>query len=152
MNKENDNTDTNEKEQGLSDSLPKYVIHKLVEAFKIKDVVKDDGSLGATLVPGNKAFKPLKVDWLYVKKHSPKAGGYYVRHEDGEESCWSAQAFEAVYTPLDAEPYETDVDLDSNADEIPDGDLDDLDSDSGEVLDADLAETLEEKEIKDGQG
>ncbi|MFH2029795.1 MAG: hypothetical protein ABIJ40_04095 [Bacteroidota bacterium] len=89
--------------------MPKYQSHKQVWALKIKEVVFDsdlaketnretDGS--ATITPEDEGYAPFKVDREYVRKHSPKVGGYYVVYKDGYKSFSPAEAFEEGYTKL----------------------------------------------------
>lgn len=90
--------------------LPKYKSHKIVHALKIENITFDadeakksdretDGS--ATIFPENKRYAPFKVGFDYVKKHNPKAGGYYVVYQDGYKSWSPADAFEDGYTLID---------------------------------------------------
>ena len=87
--------------------MPKYRSHKEVWALKIKDIVFDvdlaknsnretDGS--AIITPVDGVYAPFKVDSAYVRKHNPKAGGYYVVYADGYKSWSPAEAFEEGYT------------------------------------------------------
>lgn len=89
--------------------MPKYVCHKEVHALKIANVELDwevakredretDG--GAIITPEDKRYSPFRVGSDYVRKHDPKAGGYYVVYEDGYKSFSPAQAFENGYTLL----------------------------------------------------
>lgn len=89
--------------------MPKYRSHKIVHALKIKSIVFDkddaqkenretDGS--ATITPEEDGYAPFKVDHYYVRKHSPKVGGYYVVYEDGYKSWSPAEAFEKGYTKI----------------------------------------------------
>lgn len=97
---------------GETSGIPKYQSHKVVEAFKIKDVVYDrdlaaksgrESDGGAVLVPEDPSIPGVKVDYLYLKKHKAKAGGYFVRYQDGYESWSPAGAFEKGYALIDAE-------------------------------------------------
>lgn len=86
--------------------MPKYQSHKIVYALKIKAIVFDvdlakaegretDGS--AMITPEEDGYAPFKVDFDYVRKHQPKAGGYYVVYKDGYKSWSPAKAFEEGY-------------------------------------------------------
>jgi hypothetical protein len=77
--------------------LPLYQSHKQVRAVKIESLqVWPDGS--AVIRPAEAGFEAIKVDAAYVKKHEPKAGGYFVVYDDGYRSWSPAEAFEAGYT------------------------------------------------------
>lgn len=87
--------------------MPRYRSHKQVWALKIAAIEFDrdradaenretDGS--ATITPVESGYAPLKVDAAYVRKHDPKAGGYYVVYADGYKSWSPAEAFEDGYT------------------------------------------------------
>ena len=88
--------------------MPRYVCHKEVHALKIEriefdiDIAKEDGDRetdgSATIFPAEKSYAPFKVGHEYVRKHNPKAGGYYVVYADGYESWSPADAFESGYT------------------------------------------------------
>jgi len=89
--------------------LPKYECHKIVHAIKIRTIVYDadtatkesretDGS--ALLYPAEEGYGPINVNYDYVKKHKPQAGGYYVVYKDGYKSFSPAEAFEDGYTRI----------------------------------------------------
>lgn len=89
--------------------MPKYRSHKEVWALKIASIEFDrakadaegretDGS--ATITPAEEGYAPFKVDAAYVKKHEPKAGGYYVVYQDGYKSWSPADAFESGNTRI----------------------------------------------------
>lgn len=86
--------------------MPRYRSHKEVWALKIASISLDrdeaeatgretDGS--ATIVPSDEDYGPFKVDAVYMQKHDPKAGGYFVQYEDGYKSWSPADAFESGY-------------------------------------------------------
>lgn len=88
-----------------STAMPKYRSHKEVYALKIADVIdptqdgnESDGS--RILVPAEAGYAPFRVNHDYVRKHEPKAGGYYVTYSDGYRSFSPAQAFEEGYTRI----------------------------------------------------
>ena len=89
--------------------MPEYQSHKKVWALKIKAIEKDidlankedretDGS--AMITPEENGYAPFKVDFIYMSKHDPKVGGYYVVYEDGYKSFSPAKAFEEGYTKI----------------------------------------------------
>ncbi len=89
--------------------MPKYQSHKKVWALKIKEVFLDsvlaqtqqrETTGGALIVPVEEGYAPFTVNAEYVRKHDPKAGGYYVVYDDGYKSWSPAEAFESGYTKL----------------------------------------------------
>ena len=78
--------------------LPKYRSHKQVWALKIKEVVSNGGISDGAIIPENNEFGPIPVSGEYLKKHQPKAGGYYVVYPDGYKSWSPAEAFESGYS------------------------------------------------------
>ena len=89
----------------LKSDLPCYLSHKRVWAIKIKTVVYatlqgTDITGTAEITPEDSKFPPFRVNADYVKKHQPKAGGYFVLYEDGYASWSPAQAFESGYTRI----------------------------------------------------
>lgn len=87
--------------------LPKYRCHKEVWALKIKSIVFDfeiakienretDGS--AMITPEDSRYSPFKVSGVYLAKHTPKDGGYYVVYADNYKSYSPAEAFESGYS------------------------------------------------------
>jgi len=80
--------------------LPKYDCHKSVNAFKIDQIIpREDGTgtLYGSEEPGDAKYQVVVAE-LYMLKHSPQIGGYYVRYKDGYESFSPAKAFEEGYT------------------------------------------------------
>ncbi len=87
-------------------TLSRYRCYKEVWAAKIKQVLHgDDGIAQITFV--NSWDKPVFVSEAYMARHQPKAGGYYVIHEDGYESFSPAAAFESGYTLITGEEDES---------------------------------------------
>jgi len=89
--------------------MPRYKCHKVVHALKIASIAFDrdkaqqegretDG--GAIITPADDGYAPFPVDFAYVRKHNPQAGGYYVIYEDGYQSFSPAKAFEDGYTRI----------------------------------------------------
>lgn len=96
--------------------LPKYKSHKVVQALKIKEVYTGMTSnsmfgtdVGSITFEDNR-YATFKVPRYYIEKHQPKAGGYYVRYDDGYESYSPAKAFEDGYTLIE-EYKEEEVDI-----------------------------------------
>ena len=91
----------------VSAQMPRYKSHKEVWALKIAEVrmpdipenQESDGS--RIIVPEEAGYAPFTVDYEYVRKHDPKAGGYYVVYKDGYKSWSPADAFEDGYTLIE---------------------------------------------------
>lgn len=79
--------------------LPTYQSHKSIQAFKIADIMPTTDA-GAFLLSGDDLATFRKVDTIYMTKHAPVVGGYFVLYEDGYESFSPAEAFEAGYTVI----------------------------------------------------
>lgn len=92
----------------VASEMPRYRSHKEVWALKIESIEFDadkaradgnretDGT--ATFIPEDKRYSPIKLDAAYVRKHEPRAGGYYVVYRDGYKSWSPASEFEDGYT------------------------------------------------------
>jgi len=83
--------------------MPRYKCHKEVWALKIKEVKRapsGNATITTTLVFEDSAFAPIELDFNYIERHEPKAGGYYVVYEDGYKSFSPGKAFEDGYTRL----------------------------------------------------
>lgn len=101
-------TKNSSEDDGIQVEMPKYQSHKKVWALKIKaivfdsDLAKEDGNRetdgSATITPEEEGYAPFKVDSMYVHKHKPQAGGYYVVYNDGYKSWSPSDAFEEGYT------------------------------------------------------
>lgn len=86
----------------VTKDLPRYKSHKEVMALKIRRVEPDDGDGGAILHWYQDAiYNPIKVDHLFMAKHNPSAGGYYVVYDDGYTSWSPAKAFEEGYSLIE---------------------------------------------------
>lgn len=91
---------------GVTREMPKYKSHKEVWALKIASIKRDgegenretDGS--AMITPAEEGFAPFRVEYDYLRKHSPEVGGYFVVYKDGYKSYSPAQAFEEGYTRI----------------------------------------------------
>ena len=99
----------NDTESQCGTEMPRYRCHKQVWALKIAAIEFDEHKAGAenhatdgsaTITPSEKGYAPFKVDVAYVRKHQPRAGGYYVVYDDGYKSWSPAAAFEAGYTRI----------------------------------------------------
>lgn len=79
--------------------MPRYKCHKEVHALKINSMQLDpDGN--ATITPEGSDYSPFNVDHVYVRKHNPQPGGYYVVYADGYKSFSPAEVFEGGYTRI----------------------------------------------------
>lgn len=83
--------------------MPRYKCHKEVWALKIAAVVdpteagsESDGS--RVLEFEETDYSTIRVPRVWVQKHNPQVGGYYVTYQDGYSSFSPAQAFEEGYT------------------------------------------------------
>ena len=86
--------------------MPKYQSHKRVWALKIKSIKRDgegenrDSDGSAMITPVEEGYAPFRVEFDYMHKHKPEAGGYYVQYEDGYKSFSPAQPFEEGYKKI----------------------------------------------------
>ena len=79
--------------------MPRYKSHKVVYALKIHAIdMGESPSDGAVITPADEGFGPFPVDAVYMEKHEPKVGGYYVVYPDGYKSWSPADAFEDGYS------------------------------------------------------
>lgn len=94
--------------QSSEPPMPQYLCHKKVWALKIAGVshpaptaadAEPDGSM--ILSFSDKRFADRRVSHVYVLKHLPSPGGYFVVYEGGYESFSPADAFESGYTLVD---------------------------------------------------
>jgi len=86
--------------QSILDSIPDYRSHKVVKAFKICSISPLPRG-GADLHPVNIPItKAVTVSEIYLSKHKPKVGGYWVCYEDGYQSFSPADAFESGYAKI----------------------------------------------------
>jgi len=85
--------------------LPKYKCNKVVEGAKITDVNVYDSDANAELtLDVNGEDVVINVSGVYIDRHQPRAGGYYVKYKDGYESFSPAEAFEEGYSPMADSP------------------------------------------------
>lgn len=89
--------------------MPKYECHKQVWALKIARLELDitlaaaedrETTGGAWITPAEEGYAKFHVPALYVAKHNPREGGYYVVYDDGYKSFSPAAAFEQGYTRI----------------------------------------------------
>jgi hypothetical protein len=86
---------------GAAAEMPRYQSHKKVWALKIKSISEARSADGAAMIePEDHGYASFWVTGEYMRKHSPKVGGYYVVYDDGYKSWSPAQAFEEGYTRL----------------------------------------------------
>jgi len=72
--------------------MPVYTCHKKVWALKIESVE------GTKIHPADVGYAAFETSQVFIDKHEPKAGGYYVVYQDGYKSYSPAEAFEDGYT------------------------------------------------------
>jgi hypothetical protein len=89
--------------EGATTEMPRYRCHKDVWALKIRDISdptqpgnESDGSRLLWFV--EQGYAARRVGAAYVRKHEPKAGGYFVVYKDGYESFSPADVFEEGYS------------------------------------------------------
>jgi len=80
-------------------NLPRYKCHKEVRAARIRGIIINEGTGGASLC--FKDYPNIEVDHLFMTKHNPSSGGYYVVYDDGYTSWSPAKAFEDGYTLIE---------------------------------------------------
>ena len=90
---------------GAMAEMPRYRCHKIVHALKIAEVqdpaLPDHVSDGhMIIVPSDEGYASFTVDAVYVAKHNPQAGGYYIVYADGYKSWSPAETFESGYTRM----------------------------------------------------
>lgn len=79
--------------------LPVYRCHKEVRAVKIAKIdASADGTTDSVLTPTELGYAPIGVSDDFMRRHSPKVGGYFVVYEDGYISYSPGAPFEAGYT------------------------------------------------------
>jgi len=81
--------------------LPKYQCHKQVHALQIKDILENDQDGAATLTWVEEDYGPLRVDAIWMRRHNPQLGGYYVVYDDGYTSYSPPEAFAKGYTLIE---------------------------------------------------
>jgi hypothetical protein len=95
------------KTNNMAKELPQYQCHKKVWALKIKKVVSDaelaneenretDGS--GVLHFEEEGYDPIRVDFKFMRKHTPQVGWYFVVYNDNYNSVSPAEPFEEGYT------------------------------------------------------
>ena len=84
--------------------MDKFRCTKTVEAFQINEIEiipqPQDGLRDAILHPVDKGVGAKVMSGLWMERHQPEVGGYFVRYKDGYESYSPAEAFEEGYKPV----------------------------------------------------
>lgn len=77
--------------------MRKYRSTQLREGFKIKEIHPDKTSLSDAMAAMLRGVdgEQVWVSKVYLAKHNPQVGGYYLRYPDGYESFCPAESFEA---------------------------------------------------------
>jgi hypothetical protein len=88
--------------------MPKWQGVRQVYALKISKVIQPSLPIDGDLKKGtiefeNKEYAPLKLEYVFFKKHEPKEGGYYVVYENGHTSYCPGPEFEKINFPFDKE-------------------------------------------------
>lgn len=76
--------------------LPQWQCHKKVHAAKIKQIIREDGLYLRLVFDDDSRV----INQLWVDKHKPEVGGYYVVYDDEYSSYSPSAPFEAGYTRL----------------------------------------------------
>lgn len=84
-----------------SKELPKWQCHKVVRAVQIKEVVQDNTGRRWSLIPDEPGISPFEVSEVFVQRHKPESGGYFVVYEDGYESYSPYKAFAEGYSRIE---------------------------------------------------
>lgn len=88
----------------MTQELPRWKSHKIVEAAKVDGCFEQDGKFFWTLKIGSGDYVSVPASDALRRRVLPEgtdcATGYYVRYEDGYESWSPAKAFEEGYTVL----------------------------------------------------
>lgn len=83
--------------------LPEYVCHKRVRAAKITGIFIDSQAhLGGAKLHFEGGVDSVIVPEVYMLKHAPTIGGYFVQYEDGYQSFSPGYSFEVGYTKVAA--------------------------------------------------
>jgi len=84
------------------EELPEYKCHKIVKAAKITEIHYP--GLSSPHFPNTILVLDLglsvEVNSLWVDKHMPKPGGYFIVYEDGYTSYSPDKAFETGYSKI----------------------------------------------------
>lgn len=98
--------------------FPRFLSHKVVEAVKIASIEFNAAANANIIYPfPDTGLAPFGVTDDYMQKHSPQAGGYWVRYgtdpsgTDTYESWSPAAAFEAGYSEMMPAPMNPPVDM-----------------------------------------
>lgn len=89
-------TNGDESDTGSQREMPRYRSNKEVWGLKIAAVIYEPD--GCELhFEEREGVPPMRMSEYYAARHSPKAGGYWVRHQDGSQSWSPAEEFESDY-------------------------------------------------------
>lgn len=79
--------------------LPKYRSMDVIEALKIKEIQLgiECGCESVRLVPEDERFQPFYISPETYHRMHPKAGCYWVRHQDGQIGFYHASLIEEHY-------------------------------------------------------
>ena len=80
-------------------AMPRWKCHKVVRALKIERVAHLGGG-GAELHFEDDLH--VWVEPVYISKHNPQVGGYFIVYGDGYKSWSPAEAFEKGYSRIDS--------------------------------------------------
>jgi hypothetical protein len=84
--------------------MPRYQCHKKVWALKIVGISLPQNETGdAELAFSDRGYASKLMPRVWLDKHNPEVGGYYVVYDDGYQSFSPAKAFEEGYTRIRAE-------------------------------------------------
>ncbi len=78
-----------------------YKCHKIVDAAKIAKITPAQSEEKIHLITFESGSELLVSD-VFITKHAPEIGGYFVIYEDGYSSYSPAQAFEDGYRAIDS--------------------------------------------------
>ena len=64
--------------------MPRDKCHKEVHAIKIENINPEPGGTGNFIItPSEHEYSPITVPFVYMQKHNPYIGGYYVVYSLG---------------------------------------------------------------------
>lgn len=90
------------KVEQLAVDLPRYRCHKVVRAAKVLDIGPPDGATCQLALEAPTLSGPvqLSVPRVWVERHKPERGGYFVVYADGYCSYSPAEPFEQGYSRI----------------------------------------------------
>ena len=80
--------------------LQQFQCHKVVHAAEIAEINPGDAS-SQLVLKALAGVLAVIVALVWMEKHEPEVGGYFVVYADGFTSYSPAEAFEAGYTPIE---------------------------------------------------